>query len=146
MQLPYRISQLCDALEREAAQLPTSRANIVRNAIARARLTFKKAGMARPSLLGDTASGPRRHDIARRDGQVISLAMALLDGRRLSYKDSDEFGVVEWHTRMADVRRRFQERHDVRLASRWVEDNAGTRFKEYWAEPVEGNQEQTLFS
>ena len=71
---------------------------------------------------------------------TVALATALLDGRRLSYKDSYEFGVVEWHTRMTDVRQRFRERGDVRLASRWVEDN-GTRFKEYWAEAIQDDEQ-----
>lgn len=136
-QLPPRIASLLAAVEREAERLTTGKLAVI-NAVRRARLVFKRCAPA------TVPAGPTDLQLERRDGQTRAVAAALLEGRHLSYKDSDEFGIVEWHTRIAEVRTRFRERGDVRLADTWAQDQGGTRYKVYWAESVP--QEPTLFS
>lgn len=104
------------AIRSAAEQLPTGKKNQVLNRCDRISLLLKEEQKA----------------IIDRDAVHKQIVSALIAGRRLSYKNQNEFMTSQFHTAIVYARR-ILEKTDYTLCSEWVTGD-GHPYKIYWVE------------
>lgn len=83
--------------------------------------------------MNDTA----RQAAKRRDA-IGRIVEALKGGRRLSLKNGREFEVSQMHTCFCIIQHKVLDGKipGYKMVSRWVTDENGIRYKEYWFEGI----------
>ena len=136
-QFDNRFDRTLAAMRREAQHLPQGQRNKMLNYIDKLKGTVRRAS-AHPAF--EVTLDEQTHDqIADRYIAKKAIFDAMMKGRRITLKDSQEFKVSEMHTQMHCIRRDIEDKGlPFTLRSRWVDVNlAGKRCKEYWLETTE---------
>lgn len=131
-----------DELRRELGTYPAGVSRRISNYLDRIALTARKHDR-RAGRNSITTPEPVSEETSRQiaDRYIAKKAIfeAMLQGRRITLKNSHEFRVSEMHTQMHCIRRDIEDKAlPYVLESRWVEcGTAGKKCKEYWLEVKE---------
>lgn len=138
-----RAAEQIARLRKLTRDLPPGKARQLSNACDRLTSLTRKGQAIMDSPVGYLFPRPTnaRYD-ARTQDDMAALAdakkavfQAMLGGRKVSLKDSQEFRTSQMHTTIAKIRQDI-DRKDLPyiLCDEWTEDN-GRHFKQYWITP-----------
>lgn len=129
------IADILSDIRRSVEVLPNGQRNTAINRIERLSLLLKKK--VRRAELADAPAGPGPEQIAGQYEARKAIYSAMLQGRHITLKDSEEFRTSQMHTDICKIRKRIFDRNlPLVMRDKWVEKD-GRRFKEYWLENVE---------
>jgi hypothetical protein len=115
------------------AGLPTSLRHRILNRCDKLSVLYRRQQQSIPEA-DDRTPRQQQEQVAGQYNTAQRIVAALLSGRTLSQRDSQEFKTTAFHSRIADARR-ILSRQGYTLRSRYTTDAetlAGRAFKLYW--------------
>ena len=115
------------------AGLPTGLRHRILNRCDKLAVLYRRQQQAIPEA-DDRTPAQQQEQVAGQYNTAQRIVAALLSGRTLSQRDSQEFKTTAFHSRIADARR-ILSRQGYTLRSRYTTDAetiAGRAFKLYW--------------
>lgn len=115
------------------AGLPTALRHRILNRCDKLAVLYRRQQQAIPEA-DDRTTAQQQEQVAGQYNTAQRIVAALLSGRTLSQRDSQEFKTTAFHSRIADARR-ILSRQGYTLRSRYTTDAetlAGRAFKLYW--------------
>ena len=140
-----RITNQTDRIRRIAAALPAGQRHALLNACGTIELNARRASYELPERDNRTLAA-QSEQVAEQYNTAQRIIVALLSGRVVSQRNSEEFKTTAFHSRMADVRRILTRQHpELTLCSQYSateRTEAGRPYKLYW---INTNQNMSQF-
>lgn len=132
---PRRADEQLNAIRGLVAGLPKKQRHAILNHCDKLSVLYRRQ-TAYLAEVDNRTPKQQEEQIAEQYNTAQRIVSALLAGRVLSQRNSQEFKTTAFHSRMADVRRILARQYpDRHLCSRFTEDHrtdAGRPFKIYW--------------
>lgn len=132
---PKRIAEQTGRIRKIADTLPAGMRNTLLNACGTIELNARRQA-ALPAEIDNRTDAQQSEQIAEQYNTARQILAAMLAGRVVSQRNSEEFKTTAFHSRIADVRKIIARQYPERtLCSRYTDTErteAGRPYKLYW--------------